>query len=272
MIRKKITAVFLFLGMAANAQKGIESLIQAEKNFAAYSVAHNTKEAFEKFIDSASIMFEKGNPVLAKDYWAKRQKNSGVLNWYPQYAEIAASGDFGYTTGPWTYQPAINDSIVARGQYSTIWRINSNGEWKFILDLGNEDTPVPQPDTSTAHIERTDPYFKAGTIKSLMAAEKHFIREVRKSVRTAYEKYSGNINCLLNRNKAEPAWVQDLYLKTFVNTPGDIKYTILGSGMASSGDLGFVYGRIVIGNTTENYFRVWRKEKEWKIALEVLRY
>lgn len=55
-----------------------------------------------------------------------------------------------------------------------------------------------------------------------------------------------------------------------MKTPFDI--TIIGSGIASSGDLAYVYGNTIIDNKPENYLHIWRKEKHgWKIALEVLR-
>src|SRR5882724_4477366 len=98
------TAVLFLLVRSAIAQKGIENLIQAEKNFAAYSVGHSTKEAFLQFMDSNSIVFDKGKAVHGIELWEKKVKNSGVLNWWPLYAGISASGDLGYTTGPWTYQ------------------------------------------------------------------------------------------------------------------------------------------------------------------------
>jgi hypothetical protein len=54
--------------------KGIDALIQAEKNFAAYSVANSTKEAFLKFLDSAGIIFDKGKPANGVTTWKKREK------------------------------------------------------------------------------------------------------------------------------------------------------------------------------------------------------
>src|SRR6478609_3924438 len=47
-----ILILFFVCFQNIQAQKGIDSLIQAEKNFAAYSVANSTKEAFLKFLDS----------------------------------------------------------------------------------------------------------------------------------------------------------------------------------------------------------------------------
>src|SRR6266404_3303128 len=94
------TAVLFLLVGSAIAQNGIGNLIQAEKNFAAYSVANNTKDAFLRFADSAGIVFDNGKPVNAIEIWTRREKRPGKLNWWPAYAEIASSGDFGYTTGP----------------------------------------------------------------------------------------------------------------------------------------------------------------------------
>src|SRR4051794_5225553 len=88
----------------AGAQRSIEGLIGAEKSFAAWSLAHGTKDAFLNFTDSLGLMFDKSRPVLARSFWQAREKRPGVLNWRPTYAEVAASGEFGYTTGPWTFQ------------------------------------------------------------------------------------------------------------------------------------------------------------------------
>jgi hypothetical protein len=53
----------------------------------------------------------------------------------------------------------------------------------------------------------------------------------------------------------------------------NIQYSISGSGISSSGDLGYVYGNTIIDSKTDNYLRIWRADKTgWKIAVEVLRY
>jgi hypothetical protein len=44
-------------------------------------------------------------------------------------------------------------------------------------------------------------------------------------------------------------------------------------GVSSAQDMGYTYGTATINDKTENYLRVWRREKTgWKIAVEVLRY
>ncbi len=264
---KKIitTAVYFLFGLLVIAQKGIEGLIQAEKNFAAYSVAHSTKEAFLQFIDSSSIMFDNGKPVKAIEFWNKKEKNQGVLNWWPQYAEISASGDFGYTTGPWTFQQTKNDTIVARGQYTTVWHINGNGEWKFLVDLGVNNTPVVT-DTTLDRLNYRK--LKRSSEKSMLIAEKELICQSKDSAIAGYSKKMWGMS-ILNRNGM---LLQTGRWKPETFKP-NIQYTINGSGISSTGDLGYVYGTTVIDSKIDNYLRIWKNEKDgWKIAVEVLRY
>src|SRR5689334_20070909 len=93
----------LFSVSTALAQRSIDSMVQAEKNFANTSLVASTKEAFVKFIDSAGIVFDKGKPVNGFDLYTKSERRPGILTWKPEYAEISSSKDFGYTAGPWKY-------------------------------------------------------------------------------------------------------------------------------------------------------------------------
>jgi len=261
----------VFLCSITKAQRSIEGLIDAEKSFAAYSVANGTKDAFLKFLDSSGIIFDQGKPVNGIESWAKREKRPGILNWFPQYAEIAYSNDFGFTTGPWTFKPSPNDSVVTRGNYSTVWHINEKGEWKFLIDLGVSNTPE---ETDSFIIKEIKPIveFEPGTGKSLIKMEKRFIKASHRSTKDAYQKYKSSV-CYLNRNKRMPAWFEDAFYGVYDSMPKKNQYTINGSGIASTGDLGYVYGSTIINGKTDNYLRIWRKEQGgWKIALEVLRY
>jgi len=264
------------------AQKGIDNLIQAERNFAAYSVSNSTKEAFLKFIDSTGIVFENGKPVNGIETWNKREKRPGVLNWYPQYADISSSGDFGYTSGPWTFQNSLNDTIVARGQYTTVWHLTESNEWKFLIDLGVNNTPK---NIDTFLWKGKKSIYKA-SLNSLLNAEEELIKASQGFIKSLSKKdqkflnsigdssiapYLNNVNgsSLLNRNGIKPQ--RGSFQKGIF--PKNVQYKIEGSGIASSGDLGYVYGTTVINGKTENYLRIWRMEKDgWKIALEVLRY
>jgi hypothetical protein len=188
-MKKIFSILILFFVFFQNtqAQKGIDALIQAEKNFAAYSVDNSTKEAFLKFLDSAGIIFDKGKPANGITIWKKREKGPGVLNWHPQFAEISGSGDFGYTTGPWTFQNSSTDTMAARGQYTTVWQINTKGEWKFLVDLGVSNTP---PGLAT-EVKKIDVAKRssAGATKhdSPVIAENNFLKAVSTNKSKAYK-------------------------------------------------------------------------------------
>lgn len=274
-MKRSIKIVFSVLlsvaGYQSNAQKSIDGLINAEKSFAAYSVEHGTKDAFLKFLDSNGIVFEQGKAVNGIEAWSKREKRPGILNWHPQFAEIASSNDFGYTTGPWTFQPkTITDSIVARGQYFTIWHIDKNGEWKFLADLGIGNTPENIFPTTKKIIAKK--FSNDAVIDSVLKAEENFIAAYHENNSKAYRKFLSN-KIILLRNGRLPSTSVDDQLIIVKNTPFNIQFTITGSGIAPSGDLAYIYGNTIINNKQDNYLHIWRKEKDgWKIALEVLRY
>jgi ketosteroid isomerase-like protein len=274
-MKKIITTIIYFLfGLSVIAQKGIDGLIQAEKNFAAYSVAHSTKEAFLQFSDSNSLMFDNGKAVKGIEFWMNKEKNSGVLNWWPQYAEISASGDFGYTTGPWTFQPSAKDTIVARGQYTTVWHINKNREWKFLADLGISNTQADSAEdiirinaAKQSEISKVTPH-----IFPIVAAENDFLELFAKNKSKAYKKYLSN-ESILNRNGYLPAVSGAGRHKFIKSTSSFDKYTMEGWGLSPVPDMGYTYGTTISNGKSENYLHIWRKEGSgWKIAVEVLRY
>jgi hypothetical protein len=58
-------------------------------------------------------------------------------------------------------------------------------------------------------------------------------------------------------------------------TGDTIKYSFrnAGTGIASSGDLGYAYGYVNAGGVEGNYLRVWKKEMSgWKLVLDVENY
>ncbi len=257
-----LISVFYFL--TATGQKGIEGLIQAEKKFAAWSVEHGTREAFLQFMDSSAIVFEKGQPVNARQLWTSRDTRPGILNWHPNRAEISVSGDFGYTTGPWTFRNSLKDTVIASGYFTSIWQKDGNGEWKFILDMGVSGTPASKADTLTERKRNPSPgYFLKGTTASLVQTDSIFgatgkITGKKGKILSPSPDYWLNRNGQVSGNKR--------------NVDSSFSFKILGSGLSPSGDLGFVYGRVITEGKADNFLRIWRREgSHWKLVLEVLR-
>jgi hypothetical protein len=268
-----ITAILCFPGLSAIGQKGIDNLIKAEKDFAAYSVAHSTKEAFQQFIDSNSIMFDEGKPITAIEFWNKREKRPGILNWHPQFAEISASEDFGYTTGPWTYQNSLKDSVIARGQYSTVWKLNTKGEWKFVVDFGIDNTQPGSPDERIIDTPKEIETAKTmSAVGPLVSTDHSFNQSLEENRSKAYQIYLSK-ESILTRNGSLPATTSAARQVLIDSTPADAKYKTSGWGISVVPDMGYTYGTAMIKDKAHNYMRIWRREKEgWRICLEVFRY
>lgn len=265
---KRIILLYCSLiALSAGAQKTIDGLINAEKSFAAYAVAHGTKEAFMSYLDSTAVVFENKKSVNGHEAWKKRQPQPGILNWHPQFAEISSSGDFGYTTGPYTFQPkTINDSITGRGQFNSVWRMDAYGTWKNIVDIGNRMNTDP----SVREQKITAKKIKAKPdINSVLEAEASFAQLAAKDPAVAYKRYLSSTSILNHNGFLSSTSVADQ--EAVIKATAAIQYKPEGSGIASSGDLAYIYGISQLNDKNDNYLRVWRREKEgWKIALEVL--
>jgi ketosteroid isomerase-like protein len=120
----------------------LEKLIATERNFAKTAAEKDTKTAFLKFSADDAINFSP-NAINAKELWNSRQANAALLAWTPEFADISANGALGYTTGPWEFRPkGKDDAPIAFGHFVTLWQKQSDGNFKFVLDIGIDHTPA----------------------------------------------------------------------------------------------------------------------------------
>jgi len=267
-VNKLFTLILsIIICTSLNAQKTIDGMIAAERAFAQYATDKNTKQAFLQFMDSAAVQFTEGKPIKASDLWAKREENKTRLKWQPQFAEVSGSNDFGYTTGPWTFQNTDADSITGRGQFTTVWQANDKGEWKFLVDYGSNNYGVNNPQT----VQKIKAPKKAkATVQSLLAVQELFNQLAAINPQAAYQKYLST-QSILNLNGLQPLTKTFEQLSPFNDITAGISFNILGSGISSAGDMGYVYGATLNKDKTDNYLHIWRHEKTgWKLAVAVV--
>lgn len=67
------------------------------------------------------------------------------LTWTPVGADISSSGDLGYTYGTYAFHSKDKDGkpTVDYGKYTSIWKLQKDGNWKVVLDMGNA-SPAPK--------------------------------------------------------------------------------------------------------------------------------
>jgi hypothetical protein len=255
-------------------QQKVEDLVAAEKAFASYALANNTKDAFLNNIDILAIHLDnQGNAVNGLEFWTKAEKRNAKLSWAPEYAEVSSSGNFGYTTGPWyLYQTSIKDTPVARGHFVTVWHLNNQNKWKFLLDLGisyKSNAPLKTFVPLSSKTNRKQPTNNAVDIITI---DNDFIKQFAERGASAYKDYL-SANSRLNKEGYLPAVTKDEKETLLSSLPVGLAFLPLGSYVSPANDLGVVYGNTLLNGKKERYVRIWRKEKgKWRIALEVLHY
>ena len=271
-MRKLIVIVAHLISLQAISQHSIDSMLQAEKNFAQSSLVAGMNEAFLKFLDSAAVVFDQGKPVNGIEFYKSKGRANGILSWEPEFAEISSGNDFGYTTGPWEYYANnLKEQPLAGGQFITVWHLNSKGEWKFLIDFGisynHERKPDPLKKVHAAKNEKEN-----GGENSLKQVEEEFIDTYKDHGKEAYAEFLSS-QSRLNYKGFLPATDKPQRKALLDSLPANINYTILGLGTSPMNDLGYTYGSAIVDGKQDGYLRIWRKESTgWKIAVEVLRF
>jgi ketosteroid isomerase-like protein len=133
------------LGAALPAVAGdFEDMVAAERAFAADAAARTMRDAFLAALAADAVVFQPG-PSEGQRIWSARQPNKNRLEWTPAMAEIAASGDLGYTVGPWRITPEGAVAPAAYGWFFTLWRKQADGRWKVLADHGIDAPAAPFP-------------------------------------------------------------------------------------------------------------------------------
>jgi ketosteroid isomerase-like protein len=148
---KNLLALFLLFLLALISCKQPTDTKQLENEIARTDKAMSdlaTHVGFLKAIllyaDDDIVKFNSGSyPVIGKkDLEELYQDNSGpkTLTWEPLKAEVAKSGELGYTWGNWKFK---QKDTTFYGNYFTVWKLQKDGTWKVALDGGNS-TPPPK--------------------------------------------------------------------------------------------------------------------------------
>jgi ketosteroid isomerase-like protein len=121
-------------------------LIATDKAFSEMSSASGMKKAYIEYIDSNGVLLRPENmPIIganAIDYLIQQDDTGFQLSWEPRHAEVANSGELGFTYGIYAMRPKDKDTVIY-GTYTSIWRKQKDGKWKLALDSGNQGIGEP---------------------------------------------------------------------------------------------------------------------------------
>ena len=118
-----------------------KEIISADLAFSDMCRQVGMKKAFLQYIDNEGVLLRPDHlPIVgaeAINYISFLSDTAYTLSWEPSHAEIASSGDLGYTYG--TFKLELPDTTLT-GTYVNIWKKEKDGEWKFVLNSDNPGT------------------------------------------------------------------------------------------------------------------------------------
>jgi ketosteroid isomerase-like protein len=117
-----------------------KEIVQTEQAFAAMAKEKGLSEAFAYFADSAASLNRGSYIIHGKDsirlYYLAPRYMGVELQWKPDFVEVSASGDLGYTYGRFLFSThdSTGQAIRSKGIFHTVWKKQANGEWRFVWD------------------------------------------------------------------------------------------------------------------------------------------
>lgn len=126
--------------------RGEALLRQLEAEFAA-DVAQHGHDAFVSHFAEEGVEVVDGGGFNNKEAMRKQPAwpEGTSLTWTPIKADMASSGDLGYTYGNYVYTAKNKEgkTVTSYGKYTSIWKKQKDGQWKVVVDVGNS-SPDPK--------------------------------------------------------------------------------------------------------------------------------
>jgi len=142
--------LLLILFIASRCNSSIErlsledELLEVDRAFSNLSKEKGMNHAFMNYLAEEGVLLRPNKmPLVGRDKIMEsfsRPDTSFSLTWEPLFADVAESGELGYSYGIYKVEMYAPDGspITSEGTYVSVWKKNEAGEWKFVLDTGNQ--------------------------------------------------------------------------------------------------------------------------------------
>ena len=271
-----------------NLSPALSSLVDTEREFAATSLKEGIRASFWKYFADDGISISP-KPHIYKESVLKTPPPAHplarTLYWEPIVADVASSGDLGYTMGPASLKDsAKGDAPTWYGFYFSIWQRQKDGDWKVTVDIGTGSTNVVEKYFGRSLTPALHGVFKSRGItaggksasRELITLEKTFSKSaVAGGVRGAYQKLLDVHACAM-REGLVPITGKDAILAYLVKGTALRSLEPMRADVSAAGDLGYTYGGYRENRNSNDptgyYVRVWRKDakRKWALVVEVV--
>ena len=272
--------ICLVVQISVHAQSALQEMVKTEQAFSKMAEEKNTRDAFLAFIADDGLLFRPG-AVNGKKWMIEHPPpppqnpdKKPLLAWQPKFAGMSASGDMGFTTGPWESKADIKDAKPqAYGHFVTVWKKQPDGSWKFVVDLGIDHPQSGGPQTlwqPTDNNNKTS--FKPVDVA---AATEGLLTRDRKYTAQSFVEYASP-DVRLYRAGNLPYIGRQAASEALAKTKGQIAWRVINGDVSRAGDLGYTHGTYEVSDETKNviergsYVRIWQKQGgTWRVVIDV---
>jgi len=138
-----LLVVFLFSCQNPAMQSEIwkKEIIDTEHAFSEMAKSEGVRKAFLTFAADEVVVLRsnkliKGRDALNASYEKGMAVENFSLTWSPDFVDVSASGDLGYTYGKYVYTAidSLGNEQSSEGIFHTVWKRQQDGSWKFVWD------------------------------------------------------------------------------------------------------------------------------------------
>jgi len=258
-----------------------DQVVDAERAFAALSAKEGLHVAFVANFAEDGVVFDP-TPTNGRKAHEGKPRSKGNLSWGPAWAAVAASGDLGFSTGPWEYRvPGEGAPPPGTGWFFTAWRKRPDGVWMVEADLGVSCPLAYSPPAtvengiSTPASRRAPRPQDASRSRGAIATAEHALNlagaEGLGRAVTAY----ADASIRVYREGSPPASGVDAATSLLAADTRAAACSPAKITSSAAGDIGYAYGTCTptAGDTEKKfgYLRVWRRGADgtWRVFVDV---
>lgn len=265
----------------------VAPVVAAERAFAADAPSMGVAGSFNKWSTPDAILIAAGRVQTIGEVYpdGPRPADEPLLEWWPNFAGIARSGDLGFTTGG----VAVNGRRT--GHYFTIWMKQADGSWRWVYDGGSgaSAADVPGPETEPVILDPGPPLLRvrhAGQPAPPPPAPDWALTEVRALEAdlarvAAVDQKAAHLAVMADNGRLyvaplAPAIGRDAFAAALDGWPATFRFgPAAGGGQSAYGDLVWTYGPAAWTRDgqerTGHYVRLWQRQEDgFRIVLAQL--
>jgi len=117
-----------------------QEIRETEMEFEKMAADSGLAAAFAYFAADSGVVNASDSLFIGKEaihsFYQGWAGNDMRLQWSPDFVDVSASGDLGYTYGKYifSYKDSLGRLVQSNGIFHTVWKRQQDGTWRFVWD------------------------------------------------------------------------------------------------------------------------------------------